>query len=147
MAFDYFTGLGWNVKRAASEKRGYDLECSNKDRQMFHVEVNGTRTCGQKVPLTGNEVKHNRNAAECGADHALYVVSDIDVSPEGQCSGGRARLHPDLEHRRPGLDHNAVRLHGPEDCKAGHLTPALSPYRLGRDPARILGSRENDKPS
>ena len=88
MAFDYFTGLGWDVKRVGSEKRGYDLECSNKDGNMLHVEVKGTRTRGQKVPLTGNEVKHVRGAAECGADHALYVVSDIEVSPEGQCSGG-----------------------------------------------------------
>ena len=48
MAFDYFTGLGWNAKRVGSEKRGYDLECGNKDRQMLHLEVKGTRTRGRK---------------------------------------------------------------------------------------------------
>jgi hypothetical protein len=35
-------------------------------------------------------VKHNRNASMCGADHALYVVSEIRVSRDNdvQCSGG-----------------------------------------------------------
>lgn len=95
MAFDHFTVLGWEVKRVGSEKRGYDLECRNKDRQILHVEVKGTRTRGQKVPLTGGEIKHNRNAGDCGADHALYVVSDIKVSLEGQCSGGKPNCIPD----------------------------------------------------
>jgi hypothetical protein len=94
MAFKHFTGLRWKVKRVGSEKRGYDLECRNQDGHELHVEVKGTRTSGQKVPLTGGEVKHNRNAGECGADHALYVVSDIKVSSEGQCSGGTPNCIP-----------------------------------------------------
>ena len=94
MAFDHFDGLGWEVKRVGSEKRGYDLECRNKDGQLLHVEVKGTRTRGQKVALTGGEVKHNRNAVECRADHVLYVVSDINLSPEGQCSGGKPNCIP-----------------------------------------------------
>jgi hypothetical protein len=89
-AVNHFTRLGWEVKRVGSEKRGYDLECRNKDGQTLHVEVKGTQTYGEKVVLTGNEVNHNRKAAECGADHALYVVSEIRVSREDviQCSGG-----------------------------------------------------------
>lgn len=92
-AFDYFTGLGWVVERVGSEKRGYDLECRNEDGQILHVEVKGTQTNGEKVVLTGGEVKHNRKAAECGADHALYVVSDIIVTHEGdiECSNGNAK--------------------------------------------------------
>ena len=84
---------GWYSKRVGSEKRGYDLECSNQDGKILHVEVKGTRRRGEKVVLTGNEVKHNRQAAaECEADHALYVVSGIEISPEGKCTGGK--LYP-----------------------------------------------------
>ena len=91
-AIGYFTELGWDdVERVGSEKRGYDLEFRNKAGQILHVEVKGTQTRGEKVVLTGGEVKHNRQA-ECGADHALFVVSDIRVSREGdiECSNGEA---------------------------------------------------------
>jgi Holliday junction resolvase len=89
-AVNYFTEQGWKVERVGSEKRGYDLECTRGDGQVLHVEVKGTQTRGEKVTLTGNEVKHNRNAAACGANHALYVVSEIKVSRDKgvQCSGG-----------------------------------------------------------
>lgn len=89
-AVNYFTNHGWRVERVGSEKRGFDLECMKEDGQVLHVEVKGTQTRGEKVVLTGNEVKHNRNAAKCGAQHALYVVSEIRVSRNGeiQCSGG-----------------------------------------------------------
>jgi len=58
---------------------------------LLHVEVKGTQTRGEKVVLTGNEVKHNRKSAECGAGHALYVISEIRVSRDNgiQCSGGK----------------------------------------------------------
>jgi len=88
-AYKYFTKQGWKVERVGSQKRGYDLECTTEDGRELHVEVKGTQTRGEKVVLTGNEVKHNREA-ECEADHALYVVSEISVSREKdiQCSGG-----------------------------------------------------------
>lgn len=88
-AVNHFTQMGWDVKRVGSEKRGYDLECK-KDDQTLHVEVKGTQTHGEKVVLTGNEVRHNLNTTKCDADHALYVVSEIRVSHKDdvKCSGG-----------------------------------------------------------
>jgi hypothetical protein len=96
-AIDYFRDLGWEVKRVGHLRLGYDLECTSKNGKTLHVEVKGTQNHGEKVTLTGNEVDHNRRAAECGADHALYVVSQIKVSRESgiQCSGGEPnRLWP-----------------------------------------------------
>jgi hypothetical protein len=80
-----------------SEKRGYDLECRNKGKQILHVEVKGTQTSGEKVTLTGNEVEHVRRAAECGASHALYVLSGIDVTRDSdiKCYGGNPAFIPD----------------------------------------------------
>jgi hypothetical protein len=88
-AYKYFTKQGWKVERVGSQHRGYDLECT-QDGLVLHVEVKGTQTRGEKVVLTGNEVKHNRDV-ECEAAHALYVVSEIKVSrdDDAQCSGGK----------------------------------------------------------
>lgn len=88
----YLTGLGWTVRHVGPLKLGYDLQCANSEGKALHVEVKGTRTRGEKVALTTGEVRHVREATECGATHALYVVSEIDVSPDrdAQCSGGKA---------------------------------------------------------
>lgn len=91
-AIGYFTTLGWATQRVGLEKRGYDLECTNDADGVLHIEVKGTQTQGEKVELTENEVRHNREAVGCIADHALYIVSRIKVSREGgtTCSGGEA---------------------------------------------------------
>jgi hypothetical protein len=52
----------------------YDLVCINADGPILHVEVKGTRTLGEKVALTANVVEHTRLAADCGAEHILYVL-------------------------------------------------------------------------
>lgn len=42
--------------------------------------------------LTDNEVRHTREADKCGATHALYVVSEIQVRTTKNgihCDGGR----------------------------------------------------------
>jgi MrcB-like, N-terminal domain/Domain of unknown function (DUF3883) len=59
-AYKHLSEQGWEVERVGSQKRGYDLECTKEDRQVLHVEVKGTHTRGEKVVLTGNEVRHNR---------------------------------------------------------------------------------------
>jgi hypothetical protein len=93
----YFEERGWQVKRVGQYKLGYDIACTNPDGVILHVEVKGTRTLGEKVTLTANEVEHTRRAAECGAEHILYVVSQINVT-DGDiitCSGGTpTRLRP-----------------------------------------------------
>jgi hypothetical protein len=61
------------------------------------VEVKGTRTLGEKVTLTANEVEHTSHAIDCGAEHILYVLSQITVTESGAitCSGGTpTRLWP-----------------------------------------------------
>ena len=96
----FFAEQGWQVKRVGQYKLGYDLVCANLDGAILHVEVKGTRTLGEKVTLTANEVEHVRRAADCGAEHILYVVSEITVTGEDEtltCSGGTAtRLRPSL---------------------------------------------------
>lgn len=93
----YFEERGWQVTRVGQYKLGYDLVCANTDGAILHVEVKGTRTLGEKVTLTANEVEHTRRAAECGAEHILYVVSQITVTQDDSitCSSGKAtRLQP-----------------------------------------------------
>jgi hypothetical protein len=93
----YFEERGWQVNRVGQYKLGYDLACTNPDGMTLHVEVKGTRTLGEKVTLTANEVEHARRAAECGAEHILYVVSQINVIDDDiiTCSGGTlTRLQP-----------------------------------------------------
>jgi len=89
-AIAYLTRLGWKVKRVGHLKRGYDLACKNSVGEKLHVEVKGTQTRGDKVTLTHGEVRHVRDG-RCEADHALYVVSEIEVSRDGDnhCSGGK----------------------------------------------------------
>lgn len=54
------------------------LGVGNATGAVLHVEVKGTRTLGEKVVLTANEVEHTRLAARCGAEHVLYVLSQIE---------------------------------------------------------------------
>jgi hypothetical protein len=93
----YFEKREWRVERVGQYKLGYDLVCTKPDSATLHVEVKGTRTLGEKVTLTANEVEHTRHAADCGAEHILYVVSEIAVTGSGTitCSGGTpTRLWP-----------------------------------------------------
>jgi hypothetical protein len=97
-AVAYFTGQGWTVRRVGRLKRGYDLECTNASGATLHVEVKGTRTNGDKILVTANEVLHVREAEQCGAEHALYILSQIQVEQEStivRCTGGQAnRIWP-----------------------------------------------------
>jgi hypothetical protein len=96
-AAKYFEDQGWQVKRIGQYKLGYDLTCTNPDGEILHVEAKGTRTLGEKVTLTANEVEHTRHAAECGAEHVLYAVSQINVTDDDiiTCADGTpTRLRP-----------------------------------------------------
>jgi MrcB-like, N-terminal domain/Domain of unknown function (DUF3883) len=88
----HFSNLGWKVSRVGPLKLGYDLACRKENGEVLHVEVKGTRGQGGRVILTDNEVRHTREADKCGAMHALYVVSEIQVrtAKDGiHCDGGR----------------------------------------------------------
>ena len=93
----YFERQEWQVKRVGQYKLGYDLVCTKPSGATMHVEVKGTRTLGEKVTLTANEVEHTRHATDCGAEHILYVLSQITITNSGAitCSGGTpTRLWP-----------------------------------------------------
>jgi MrcB-like, N-terminal domain/Protein NO VEIN, C-terminal len=86
----YFQGLGWSVQRVGPQKLGYDLDCKNAAGASLHVEVKGTQGLGEEVFLTRNEASHSGPQSECGAEHALYVLSGIEVHEAGviKCTGG-----------------------------------------------------------
>ena len=70
----YFKNQDWQVDRVGQDKLGYDLVCTQPGGATLHVEVKGTRTLGEKVTLTANEVEHTRHAADCGAERNLSAV-------------------------------------------------------------------------
>ncbi|MFI0259859.1 DUF3883 domain-containing protein [Streptomyces sp. NPDC017056] len=93
MAFDHYTGDGWEVERLG---KPYDLRCTRKDEER-HVEVKGTTGAPTSVELTINEVLHARDP-ENTVD--LYVVSDIRVDTSVdpyKASGGVVLHHKDWE--------------------------------------------------
>jgi hypothetical protein len=90
-AEDYFRRIGWrNFRRVGHQHLGYDLECENTYGKRFHVEVKGTQGLGEEVFLTRNEAAHSGPRSQCGAAHALYVLSGIEVTGTGaiKCTGG-----------------------------------------------------------
>jgi hypothetical protein len=92
-AVAYFRGLGWSVQRVGPQHLGYDLDCENAAGARLHVEVKGTQGLGEEVFLTRNEASHNGPRSACGAQHALYVQSGVEVIGTGaaQCTGGICR--------------------------------------------------------
>lgn len=86
----YFRGLGWSVERVGSKHLGYDLDCENAEGTRLHVEVKGTQGLGEEVFLTRNEASHSGPRSECSAQHALYVLSGVEVSGTDaiKCTGG-----------------------------------------------------------
>lgn len=82
----------WVVEPVGHLHLGYDLRC-RRGADELHVEVKGTRSTGEEVKLTGNEVRHARYG--CSANHALFVASHIQVGPypQHQCSGGWTNWH------------------------------------------------------
>lgn len=89
-AVNYFESEGFSVDRIGHLHRGFDLEARHPVHGEIHIEVKGTRTYGEEVVLTPNEVRHNLNMEDCSANHALYLVSQINISETGECFDGRA---------------------------------------------------------
>lgn len=91
LAKQYYQGRGYDV-----DERGkpYDLHCE-KQGELLHVEVKGSRSLLDAVVVTINEVTDARDPA-WRSD--LYVVDAIELQrgAEGDliCSGGRQRVLP-----------------------------------------------------
>jgi hypothetical protein len=86
----HFRRLRWSVQRVGPQHLGYDLECTNAEGVSLHVEVKGTQGMGEEVFLTRNEASHSGSQTECRAEHALYVLSGIEVRGTDpiKCTGG-----------------------------------------------------------
>ncbi|KIG19571.1 hypothetical protein DB30_00080 [Enhygromyxa salina] len=76
----------WQAQRRHLEKGlGYDIEFSRGDERLF-VEVKGTQTPGDRVMVTNNEVEFAHANSERSV---LFVVTNIEVSEDLVCRGGR----------------------------------------------------------
>jgi hypothetical protein len=88
----HFRTCGYSV-RNVSKNHPYDLRCRKK--REIHVEVKGTRTAGEKIILTRNEVEH---AKDHRRNMALFVLRDVKISRKNGrviASGGRRDVtHP-----------------------------------------------------
>lgn len=82
----------WHAQRRDKENLGYDIEFSD-GKQRLLVEVKGTRTQGERVIVTNNEVEHAHAKSE---KSVLFVVAKIRVT-EGktgpECSGGEVSVY------------------------------------------------------
>ncbi|GLZ29564.1 hypothetical protein Lesp02_17540 [Lentzea sp. NBRC 105346] len=102
--------LGYQVERVGALKLGYDLDCVHTELKDLHVEVKGTRTAREHVTLTRQEVDHPET---CEAEHALFVVSRIEVDYVNKSATGG-----DLREYRPW------------QAEEEHLTPTEYRYQL-----------------
>ena len=86
----HFEQLGTVVETASRKSWDYEVEI---DGTTWHVEVKGTTGDPVDVVLTPNEVAH----AQTYEHLALYVVSNLDVQPEGthrrSVSGGNVTIY------------------------------------------------------
>jgi hypothetical protein len=85
----YFEDEGWDCKDTSANKP-YDFECT-KDGATLWVEVKGTKSAGEAVILTRNEVKHNKRHAP---QTALFILAGIRTSKGAggiSISGGSRR--------------------------------------------------------
>jgi hypothetical protein len=88
----HFAGLGVDVKDV-SPNQPYDLRC-RKGGEQIDVEVKGTTTRGETVPLTRGEVQH---ALTTYPRTALAVVRDLQLHDRGgaapHATGGTLDVH------------------------------------------------------
>ncbi|MBW4043558.1 MAG: DUF3883 domain-containing protein [Acidobacteria bacterium] len=83
LARKYFASLGYAVETYG---KPFDLLCSREEDTLY-VEVKGTQGSGAEILLTRGEVNFHRNNP---GKMALFVTSGIEVSSEGQASGGHS---------------------------------------------------------
>jgi hypothetical protein len=86
-ATTYFSNLGYSIRPFG---KPYDLECRSGKRRIY-VEVKGTKSLGETVLLTKNEV---RVAKRRGSRMALYVRHSVKVKGkrEPTAFGGKQKI-------------------------------------------------------
>lgn len=105
-----FRGRGYDVENVSSWSP-YDLRC-NQDRDVLYVEVKGTKTRGDEVLLTTNEVEFARRHKR---QMVLFVVHSIQVTGDRQ---------------QPETSGGVIREVRPWDVDIGTLTPTGYSYSL-----------------
>jgi hypothetical protein len=112
-------GPDWDVKPVGHLHLGYDLDCRHRPTgRILHIEVKGTQHPGEEVVLTRNEVRHHRvHGGDCPAEHALFVLSRIQVTraPVISCVGGIPFLRLDWSPERDDLDPTEYTYRVPRD--------------------------------
>jgi hypothetical protein len=97
----YYERSGYVVKDVHKTK-SYDFECSFKQ-QLTYVEIKGTRSEGESIALTSNELEF----ARANSNTALCVVHSIKVTggETPKASGGNLQMYnnwsPDQHRLRP----------------------------------------------
>jgi len=124
-------GPEWDVKRVGHLHLGYDLDCRHRPTgRLLHVEVKGRRDSGEEVELTRGEVRHLRAyGGDCQAEHALFVLSRIEVtrSPVVSCAGGTPFLCRDWSPEHDALDPSEYTYRVPRECADNSSSPKVEP--------------------
>jgi hypothetical protein len=87
VAINFLKDRGYSEIQDVGSIYSYDLYATGPEGRL-HVEVKGTTGKGEKVILTRNEVAFQK---ACFPENALVIVSDIEISFEGELStsGGK----------------------------------------------------------
>jgi hypothetical protein len=125
LAKNHFRNLGFHVEDH-SRTKPYDLHCT-KGTSILYVEVKGTRSLGDEIQLTPNEVEHTRIH---GDKSVLFVVHSVQVTGTKipTVNGGKVRImNPFI------LDKGTLRpggLPSAETMASVHEKASLSAVRL-----------------
>lgn len=116
VAWAELTRMGFSVEDVSHQRGTLDMLCTSraKPTMTLRVEVKGTRGDGSTVLLTAGEVMRAR--AEPGST-ALFVVSQIQITPSGEPMGGKWRLYRPWQLDRCELYPTQYR------CHIEHLPP------------------------
>jgi hypothetical protein len=89
-AIKFLKDKGYSEIQDVGSIHSYDLYARGPEGRL-HVEVKGTTGKGEKVILTRNEVAFQKS---CFPENALVIVSDIEISFEGELStsGGKVEF-------------------------------------------------------
>lgn len=83
---------GWDTHRRDKEKLGYDIEL-RRGRERVFVEVKGTRTSGERVILTRNEVRHAHKDSHRSVLFVVAKIAVVEVKGAPVCSGGEVSIY------------------------------------------------------
>ena len=81
-AIDYYKSKDYTVEDVSGEKIGYDIRCTFHGEEL-RVEIKGTRSNGNEVLLTKNEVINAKNF-----NTSLFILHSITIDKETKIASG-----------------------------------------------------------